>query len=134
MLASFYRPTRERPKILIEKRAFSSDHYAVASQIRHHGFDPADAVLEIGPRAGEDIRAHRGLCALIEREGAQIATVMLPGVQYLTGQRFDMRAIHAGARRQGVASASIWRTPSATCRCDCTIGASISPSGAATNI
>ncbi len=53
MLATFYRPTRERPKILIEKQAFSSDRYAVASQIRLHGFDPASAMLEIGPRPGE---------------------------------------------------------------------------------
>jgi kynureninase len=103
MLASFYRPRPGREAILIEKRAFSSDHYAVASQIRHQGFDPQTALLEIGPRAGEEIIRTEDLCALIEKEGARIATVMLPGVQYLSGQRFDIEAITRCARRQGCA-------------------------------
>jgi kynureninase len=101
MLATFYRPTRERSKILIEKHAFSSDLYAVASQVRLHGFDPATAVLEIAPRAGEEAVRTEDVLALIEREGAQIATVMLPGVQYLNGQRFDLQAIAQQARRAG---------------------------------
>jgi kynureninase len=101
MLATFYRPTRERPKILIEKHAFSSDRYAVASQVRLHGFDPAAAMLEIGPRAGEEAVRTEDVLALIEREGAQIATVMLPGVQFLNGQRFDLRAIAQQAHRFG---------------------------------
>ena len=101
MLATFYRPTRERSKILIEKHAFSSDLYAVASQVRLHGFDPATEVLEIGPRAGEEAVRTEDVLALIEREGAQIATVMLPGVQYLNGQRFDLQAIAQQARRAG---------------------------------
>ena len=119
MLATFYRPTRERPKILIEKHAFSSDRYAVASQIRLHGFDPASVAAGNRAARRRRSRAHRGRLALIEREGAQIATVMLPGVQYLNGQRFDLRAIAAaGARAPVVASASTWRTRSATCRCE----------------
>jgi kynureninase len=101
MLATFYRPTRERPKILIEKHAFSSDRYAVQSQIRLHGFDPQEALLEIGPRAGEEAVRTEDVLALIEREGAQLATVMLPGVQFLNGQRFDLRAIAQHARRVG---------------------------------
>ena len=101
MLATFYRPTRERPKILIEKNAFSSDRYAVASQVRLHGFDPQTAMLEIGPRAGEEAVRTEDVLALIEREGAQIATVMLPSVQYLNGQRFDLPAIAQQARRAG---------------------------------
>ena len=101
MLATFYRPTRERPKILIEKHAFSSDRYAVASQVRLHGFDPGSALLEIGPRAGEEAVRTEDVLALIEREGAQIATVMLPGVQFLNGQRFDLRAIAQQAHRSG---------------------------------
>jgi kynureninase len=101
MLATFYRPTRERPKILIEKHAFSSDRYAVASQARLHGFDPEDSVLEIGSRPGEDAVRTEDVLALIEREGAQIATVMLPGVQFLNGQRFDLRAIAQAAHRAG---------------------------------
>ena len=101
MLATFYRPTRERSKILIEKHAFSSDRYAVASQVRLHGFDPQTAMLEIGPRAGEEAVRTEDVLALIEREGAQIATVMLPSVQFLNGQRFDLRAIAQQARRAG---------------------------------
>ena len=98
MLATFYRPTRERPKILIEKHAFSSDRYAVASQVRLHGFDPKTAMLEIG-RAGEEAVRTEDVLALLEREGAQIATVMLPGVQYLNGQRRSARHRAAGTPR-----------------------------------
>lgn len=101
LLATFYRPTRERCKILIEKHAFSSDRYAVASQVRLHGFDPAPALLEIGPREGEEAIRTEDVLELIEREGAQIATVMLPGIQYLNGQRFDLHAIARQARRFG---------------------------------
>lgn len=103
MLASFYRPRDGREAILIEQRAFSSDQYAVASQIRHHGLDPKTALIEIGPRDGEDVIRTEDVCSLIEREGQRIATVMLPGVQYLTGQRFDIEAITRCARGQGCA-------------------------------
>jgi kynureninase len=103
MLVSFYRPTPQRYKILIEQRAFSSDRYAVATQIRHHGFDPASALLQIGPRPGEDAIRTSDVCELIAREGAQIATVLLPGVQYLSGQQFDFREITRCARRAGCA-------------------------------
>lgn len=101
MLASFYRPTPGRHRILIEKRAFSSDRYAVASQIQLHGFDPATSLLEIGPREDSSTIRTDDICQLIEREGPSIATVMLPGVQYLSGQCFDMATIAACARRQG---------------------------------
>jgi len=101
MLASFYRPTSERHKIVIEKRAFSSDRYAVASQIRLHGYDPATSLLEIGPQQDDATIRTSDICELIEREGSTIATVVLPGVQYLSGQCFDMAAIAACARRQG---------------------------------
>ncbi|HKU13694.1 MAG TPA: kynureninase [Steroidobacteraceae bacterium] len=101
MLATFYRPTRERPKILIEKHAFSSDRYAVASQVRMHGFDPQTAMLEIAPREGEHAVRTEDVLALIEREGAQLATVMLPAVQFLNGQCFDVHAIAQHARRHG---------------------------------
>jgi kynureninase len=101
MLASFYRPTPERSKILIESHAFSSDRYAVASQARLHGFDPRQAVLEIGPRAGEEAVRTEDVLALLEREGPQIATVMLPGVQFLNGQTFDLPAITRAAQRAG---------------------------------
>jgi kynureninase len=101
MLISFYRPTGSRRKILIEQNAFSSDRYAVASQIRHHGLDPAEALLEAVPRHGEETIRTEDLCGLIEREGPQLATVLLPGVQYLSGQLFDLQEIARCARRAG---------------------------------
>jgi kynureninase len=101
MMTSFYRPTRERHCILTEKRAFSSDRYAVTSQIDQRGFDPEVSLIEIEPRAGEETLRTEDVCELIERRGSQIALVMLPGVQYLTGQCFDMAAIAAAARAQG---------------------------------
>lgn len=103
MLASFYRPTAERHQILIEKRAFSSDRYAVASQIRQRGFDPAQALLEIAPREPNSWIETADVCEFIERHGKSIATIVLPGVQYLSGQRFDIATITACARRQGCA-------------------------------
>ena len=101
MLVSFYRPTAQRHKILIEKRAFTSDRYAVATHIRQRGFDPDESMLEIAPREGEITLRTEDICSLIEAEGSALATVMLPGVQYLTGQCLDMQAIAACARRQG---------------------------------
>lgn len=101
MLASFYRPTPQRHKILIEKRAFSSDRYAVESHIRQRGFEPLDSLLEISARANEATLRTEDICQLIEREGRQIATVVLPGVQYLTGQCLDMAALTAQAQRHG---------------------------------
>jgi kynureninase len=101
MLTSFYRPSAQRNRILIEQRAFSSDRYAVDSHIRLHGLDPQQALLQIGPREGESGIRTEDVCALLEREGSQIATVLLSGVQYLSGQLFDMASIATAARRQG---------------------------------
>jgi len=101
MLISFYRPTSERRRILIEQSAFSSDRYAVASQVRLHGFDPVTDLLEIAPRQGEHTLRTEDICALIEREGPRLATVLLSGVQFLTGQLFDMREIARSARKAG---------------------------------
>jgi kynureninase len=103
MMTSFYRPTRERHCIVTEKRAFSSDRYAVSSQIRQRGFDAEVSLIEIAPRAGEETLRTEDICEVIERRGSQIALVMLSGVQYLTGQCFDMAAITTAARRQGCA-------------------------------
>lgn len=103
LMVSFYRPTAERPAILIEAGAFPTDRYAVESQIRFHGFDPASALIEI-----EADEAHGTLSmAAIERalaaHGSRIALVMLPGVQYRTGQAFDLKAITTLAHRHGCA-------------------------------
>lgn len=101
MLATFYRPTPQRYKILIEQQAFSSDRYAVASQITRHGFDPQNALL--AAPAGDDFGTLRtdAVCELIEREGSRIAVIVLPGVQYLSGQCLDMRSIAECGRRHG---------------------------------
>lgn len=101
LLVSFYRPTVDRPKLLIERPAFPSDRYAAESQVRFHGFDPATTLLEIGPRPDEDNIRTEDILELLEREGRHIAAVLLPGVQYLTGQRFDIEAITAQAHAQG---------------------------------
>ncbi len=93
MMVSFYRPTSNRHKILIEDQAFPSDRYAVQSQIRYHGFDPDQSTCLLSPRDGEATIRPDDLCDLIEREGDEIALILLPGVQYYTGQVFDMAAI-----------------------------------------
>ena len=101
LMASFYRPTRERHVILIEQGAFPSDRYAVMSQIAWHGRDPASSCIQVGPRAGEQLLRHEDLVGEIERQGARLALVLLPGVQYLTGQRLDIRALAEAAHRVG---------------------------------
>lgn len=101
MMASFYRPTRERHKILVEGGAFPSDQYAVKSQIRFHGFDPASSLLELKPRAGEFCLRDEDISAVIENEGESIALILLGGVNYVTGQVFDMKAITDAGHRKG---------------------------------
>jgi kynureninase len=99
LLASFYRPSGPRRAILIEAGAFSSDRHAVASHIGWHGFDPELELIELAPRAGEDLIRIEDLEARIAAEGPRLALVLWPGVQYRTGQLFDLgriaRAAHA---------------------------------------
>lgn len=105
LMATFYRPTRDRHVILVEQGAFPSDRYAVASQAAWHGFDPADAVVQVAPRPGEHLLRHDDLAAGIARVGERLALVLLPGVQYLTGQRLDIAALAAAAHRVGALAA-----------------------------
>lgn len=93
MMVSFYQPTAKRYKIVIEDHAFPSDHYAVESQVRFHGFDPKDAMILIKPRDGEETLRTEDILTLIAEHGDEIALIMLPGVQYYTGQVLDMPAI-----------------------------------------
>jgi kynureninase len=101
LLASFYRPTRERFKILMEARAFPSDRYAALSQAAFHGFDPREAVVEMRPRPGEDLLRTEDMLEQLEREGDQVALVLLGAVNYATGQFFELAPLVAQARAKG---------------------------------
>jgi kynureninase len=101
LLVSFSRPTAERHAILIERHAFPSDRDLAASQIRFHGYDPREALVELdGDEPGGAISAEAIERALAEH-GRRVALVLLPGVQYLTGQAFDLAAITRLAHAQG---------------------------------
>ena len=101
MMVSFYRPTPRRHKILVEQGAFPSDQYAVKSQIRFHGFDPAKSLIELTPREGEACLRDEDIESLIEREGDEIALLLLAGVNYSTGQAFDMAGITRAGHAHG---------------------------------
>ncbi len=101
LMVSFYRPTAQRFKILIEDAAFPSDIYAAQSQLRVHGFDPTDGLVVARPRAGEHTLRTDDIVELLREKGASIALVMLSGVNYFSGQWFDMPAITAAAQEQG---------------------------------
>lgn len=101
MMVSFYRPTHQRHRILVEAGAFPSDQYAVASQARFHGFDPYEAIVTLAPRTGESTLRTEDILERIAREGDALALVLLGNVNYLTGQAFDMRAITRAAHAAG---------------------------------
>lgn len=101
LMVSFYRPTAERFKVVIEKGAFPSDRYAVVSQLEFHGYSPDDALIELAPREGEATLRTDDILAAIEREGGSIALILMGGVNYYTGQAFDMQAITAAGHKSG---------------------------------
>ncbi len=101
MMVSFYRPTAKRYKIVMEAGAFPSDQYAMESQVRWHGYDPATAIIEVAPRTGEDTLRTEDILQIIEREGDSIALVMFGGVNYYTGQWYDLEKIAAAGHRAG---------------------------------
>jgi kynureninase len=101
MMVSFYRPSSERHAILIEGGAFPTDRYAVESQIRFHGFDPATALIELESDEPNGTLSMAAIERVLAQHGERIALVMLPGVQYRTGQAFDLQAITALAHKQG---------------------------------
>lgn len=101
MLVSFYRPEGKRTKILCEAKAFPSDQYMLETHVRHHGLDPAATIIEVQPRQGEHTIRHSDLLEIIERHANELALVLIGGVQYYTGQVFDMPAIAAAAHKAG---------------------------------
>ncbi len=101
MMVTFYRPAGRRCKIVVDEPAFPSDLYAVQSQIRLHGLDPAETLLPLRPRPGEHCLRTEDIVGVIEERGPEIALVLLNGVNFFTGQALDLPAITAAAQRQG---------------------------------
>jgi kynureninase len=101
MMATFYRPTEARFKVVMEEPAFPSDTYAIKTQIVHHGLDPEETLLLARPREGEFTIRQDDIEALLETEGDQIALVLFAGVNFFTGQLFDIEKLAAAARKRG---------------------------------
>lgn len=106
LMASFYSPTEKRHKILIESDAFPSDRYAVQSQLEFHGYDPEACLIEWTPRAGETLLHLQDLETILDEQGEEIALILIGGVNYYTGQSFDLKKIaemgHAKGCKVGI--------------------------------
>jgi kynureninase len=102
MMATFYRPTKSRFKILMEEPAFPSDTYAIKTQIAHHGLNPREALVLARPRNGEFAIQTEDIVDLIEKHANQLAIVMFAGVNFFTGQLFDIERITAAAQAGGI--------------------------------
>ena len=103
MMVSFYQPTDDRYKILIESDAFPSDKYAVESQLRHHGYDDNEGLILWKPREGEELLRYEDLEKILEEQGHEIALIMIGGVNYYTGQYFDLKRITSLGHAHGCA-------------------------------
>jgi kynureninase len=101
LMVSFYRPTAKRFKILMEAGAFPSDQYAVESQVRFHGFEPSEAIVEVAPRDGEDCLRTEDILQAIENQGDTLALVLFGGINYYTGQFYDLAKITEGGHLAG---------------------------------
>lgn len=102
LLVSFYRPSGSRYKIMMEAGAFPSDQYCIESQARFHGFEPDEAIIELTPQPGEHILKTEDILTAINDHRDDLALVMFSGVQYYTGQFFDIETITASAHKAGV--------------------------------
>ncbi|KAI1724578.1 aminotransferase class-V domain-containing protein [Ditylenchus destructor] len=101
LFTAFYKPNKQRNKVLLESRAFPSDHYAIESQIRLNGFDPATSMICLEPRKGEETLRTDDILHFIENEGDSIAVIFFSGVQYYTGQLFDIQKITDAGQKKG---------------------------------
>lgn len=101
MMVSFFRPTPQRHRIVIEKGAFPSDRYAVASQLRYHGLDPETSLVELAPADGSTVFAPGEVADWLRENGEDVALVLWPGVQYYSGEAFDVAAITRAAMDVG---------------------------------
>jgi kynureninase len=101
LMVSFFRPTPGRFQLLIERSAFPSDRYAAVSQLRFHGLDPDEALVEVGRRPGEGFLREEDVAQAIRAAGDRLALVLLPGVQYLSGEALDIAALTAEAHTVG---------------------------------
>lgn len=101
LMVSFYQPTQERNKIIVEAGAFPSDMYMLESQVRFHGLDPDEVIVELKPRVGEHILRTEDILEEIKNQGDSLALVNMAGLQYYTGQLFDIKAITEAAHEQG---------------------------------
>lgn len=101
LMVSFYRPTKERYKIIVEAGAFPSDQYMLETQIKFHGLNPENVLLELSPRTGEHTLRTEDILAEIRKHGDSLAMVNMAGIQYYTGQLFDLKAITAAAHEVG---------------------------------
>jgi len=101
LMVSFYRPTKTRHKILFDYSPFPSDRYAIASQIKFHGFDPEESMIELKPNGGDEIVSIGNVQQMIEEQGDQIALILIGGVNYYTGQAYDIKEITALGHAKG---------------------------------
>ncbi len=101
LLTTFYRPNRERYKIICEAKSFPSDQYALESQAKLHGLNPDDTIIEVAPRHGENNIRTEDIIAAIEKNKNELAVVLFGGISYYTGKVFDMKAITEAAHNAG---------------------------------
>jgi kynureninase len=101
LLMSFYRPTKQRFKVLMEAGAFPSDQYALETQVRLHGLDPEQTIIEVAPREGEHLIREEDIFKIIDQESSSLALILLGGINYYTGQLFNMQSITEAAHRVG---------------------------------
>ena len=101
LMVSFYQPNKTRNKIIIEQGTFPSDQYAIESQIKFHGFDPQDTLIELRPRESETTLRTKDVLAVVRKVNEELATVILGSVNYYTGQAFDMQSITKAGHEAG---------------------------------